>query len=103
MQGKTQNVQCEEKGGTRKWNRAKSGVQEDKQINKIMTLNGIKDLRARVHPTKLPTCEGNKEIFKDFPTIPCSSIFTDIKARLYVPSLRSRSILGDDFFLIDNP
>lgn len=52
----------EEKGGTRKWNRAMSGVQGDKQINKIVTLNGIRDLRARSHPTKLPTCE--KEIKK---------------------------------------
>lgn len=65
VQGKSHNVQFEEKGGTRKWNRTKSNVQGDKQINKIVTLNGIKGLGARFHSTKLPTCEkGNKEIFK---------------------------------------
>ena len=52
---KIQNVQIE-KRSTRKWDRAKSCVQGDKQIKKWNKGSG--DLRARYHhPGKFPTCE----------------------------------------------
>ena len=60
QQIKIQNVQIE-KRGTRKWNRAKSCVQGDKQIKKWNKGSG--DLRARSHPAKFPTCE--KELKKN--------------------------------------
>ena len=58
-QGKIQNIHIEEKGGTRKWNGAKSCIQGDKQIKEkpdIKWNKGCGDLRARSHPSKLPTC-----------------------------------------------
>lgn len=63
-QGKIQNAQFKEKWGTRKWNGAKSCVQEDKQIKeKLVSWNkGYGDLWAKPHPATLPTCE--KELKK---------------------------------------
>lgn len=50
---KLQNLKLKEKGNMRKWNRAKSSVQGDKQIKKFNKTNG--DLRAGSYPAKFPT------------------------------------------------
>jgi len=56
---KTQNVQCEEKRGTRKYNGAKSRTRDeifkDKPNAKWNKESG--DFRARPHLAQLPTCE----------------------------------------------
>ena len=54
-QVKLQNVQIEEKRGTRKWNGSKLCSKRCKQIKKSNKGNG--GLRARTYPAKLPICE----------------------------------------------
>jgi hypothetical protein len=56
-QGKVQNVQFEDKGGTKKYNGAKSRVQGTESLKKGLMRNRIKELRARAHPAKLPNKE----------------------------------------------
>ena len=59
-QGRIQNVQFEKKGGTRKWNEAKSRVKGDKQIKEKPDIIWDKwsgNLMARSYPAKLPTYE----------------------------------------------
>ena len=51
------------RGGTRKWNEAKSCVQGDKKTKEkpdVKWSKGSGDLRGRAHPAKLPTGEKNE-------------------------------------------
>ena len=55
---KIQNFQTE-KGGTRKWKKIKSFVQQDEQIKNCNKGSG--DLRARSQRAKVPICGGKKK------------------------------------------
>ena len=54
-QGKSQNVNFEEKRSSKKWNGAKSCVPGDKQIKKWN--KGCGDFGTTSHPPKFSTCE----------------------------------------------